>query len=238
MTSTASACLVCARSDAGAIAVGALRPQLTAFLAKRLGDKWDARGHLCRAHLNEARIEFVTQALERERGELGEVEAHIARKAERHATIAQHADDVFERSITRGQRIADGVARIGGSWTFVLSFLLALALWIAFNSLILRGEAFDPYPYILLNLALSCLAALQAPVIMMAQNRLSARDRAQADQDFKVNLKAELEVAGLHDKVDHLLHAQWERMVELQELQIEILTELAAASKDEKTTES
>ena len=121
---------------------------------------------------------------------------------------------------------------MGGSWPFVLGFLATLLLWVALNSLALRDEAFDPYPYILLNLVLSSVAALQAPIIMMSQNRLSARDRLQANQDFRINLKAELEVSSLHEKVDHLLHSQWQHMVELQELQIDLLTELA--SRDAK----
>jgi uncharacterized membrane protein len=91
----------------------------------------------------------------------------------------------------------------------------------------LQKGAFDPYPYILLNLVLSCIAALQAPVIMMSQNRMSAYDRRKADQDFRVNLKAELEIASLHDKVDHLLHAQWEHLVEMQEVQIDLLNQIA-----------
>ena len=102
------------------------------------------------------------------------------------------------------------------------------ALWITTN-VILASGAFDPFPFILLNLGLSCIAALQAPIIMMSQNRTSARDRAQADSDYRVNLKAELEILTLHEKVDHLLHGQWERLVELQDIQITLLEQLNAA---------
>jgi uncharacterized membrane protein len=97
----------------------------------------------------------------------------------------------------------------------------------AVNSLALRQEAFDPYPYILLNLVLSCLAALQAPIIMMSQNRQAERDRVESSHDYETDLKAEIEIASLHDKIDHLLHVQWERMVELQEMQMDLLTEIA-----------
>jgi uncharacterized membrane protein len=99
------------------------------------------------------------------------------------------------------------------------------------NSAMLGRSAFDPYPYILLNLALSCIAAIQAPIIMMSQNRGAARDRLEADEDFRVNLKAELEIAALHEKLDHLTHTQWERMVELQQTQIELLEELREARR-------
>jgi len=99
--------------------------------------------------------------------------------------------------------------------------------WIGINSWLLQAKAFDPYPYILLNLVLSCLAAIQAPIIMMSQNRASARDRIRADEDYKINLKAELEIHALHDKIDHLLHVQWERMAEIQQTQLEVLRELS-----------
>ena len=164
--------------------------------------------------------------LEQERGSLSAVEADVARKAGESLVLAENLDAEFERTITFGQRAADATARIGGSWSFVIAFGVVLATWIAFNTLILAGRAFDPYPYILLNLALSCLAALQAPIIMMAQNRQAARDRAQADQDFRVNLQAEIAILNLHEKVDHLLHAQWERLVELQQIQIDMLNEV------------
>jgi len=143
-----------------------------------------------------------------------------------HLTIARDIDAQFQASTTFGQRAADTVARVGGSWVFVLSFLVLLVVWMAINTFALRSGAFDPYPYILLNLVLSCLAALQAPIIMMSQNRASERDRVESTHDYETDLKAEIEIASLHDKVDHLLHAQWERMVELQEMQMELLTEL------------
>jgi uncharacterized membrane protein len=108
-----------------------------------------------------------------------------------------------------------------------VGFILVLLAWIGLNTWMLRGKAFDPYPYILLNLVLSCIAALQAPIIMMSQNRSAEHDRRRSEQDFRVNLKAELEVASLHDKVDHLLHAQWEHLVEMQEVQIDLLTQIA-----------
>ncbi len=108
----------------------------------------------------------------------------------------------------------------------MIGFGFVLATWIGINTLLLADRAFDPYPYILLNLVLSCLAALQAPIIMMAQNRQAARDRAQADQDFRVNLHAEIAILNLHEKVDHLLHAQWERLVEMQQIQIDLIEEL------------
>lgn len=172
-----------------------------------------------------ARAARVMDELRKERGELSEIEADVARKAADHLVAVRHLEAEFEQRQTFGGRVADGVARIGGSWTFVISMCGVIALWIVRN--VVQGpDAFDPYPFILLNLALSCIAALQAPIIMMSQNRQSARDRAQADSDYRVNLKAELEIASLHEKVDHILHAQWQRLVELQQIQIDLLEAL------------
>jgi uncharacterized membrane protein len=111
--------------------------------------------------------------------------------------------------MTLGQRVADKVAAFGGSWTFIIIFGVVMLIWVTLNSAALFVRHFDPYPYILLNLFLSMIAAIQAPVIMMSQNRQAAKDRLQADQDYQVNLKAELEVAQLHSKLDHI-HAQLE----------------------------
>ncbi|MBK7975140.1 MAG: DUF1003 domain-containing protein [Deltaproteobacteria bacterium] len=113
----------------------------------------------------------------------------------------------------------------------MIAFGVVLTIWMALNTKILGPHPFDPFPFILLNLVLSCLAAIQAPIILMAQNRSAARDRMQADEDYRTNLKAELEIASLHDKMDHLLHSQFERMVEMQEIQLDLLTDLAEASR-------
>ena len=123
---------------------------------------------------------------------------------------ARNPNIAFDEGMTRGQRIADRIAKYGGSWTFILLFLSGLWLWMLYN--IEAGKAFDPYPFILLNLVLSCLAALQAPVIMMSQNRQSAKDRMDAQHDYEVNLKTELEVFGLHTKLDELRE---QRLLEL-----------------------
>ena len=125
-----------------------------------------------------------------------------------------------------GQNIADSVAKFGGSWTFILIFIFILLFWIILNSIALMKKPFDPYPYILLNLVLSCLAALQAPVIMMSQNRQEEKDRIRAENDYQVNLKAEIEIKILHEKLNHLITDQWDRLVEIREIQLELLEDL------------
>lgn len=202
-----------------------VRPQVAEHIA-RTHQVWNGTSFVCRSCLASESGNYVVAALERERGELSTIERELAKKSGESLLIAEHLDEEFQRSITFGQRAADATARIGGSWGFVMGFGLVLATWIALNSFALAGDAFDPYPYILLNLVLSCLAALQAPIIMMAQNRQAARDRAQADQDFRVNLKAEIAIMNLHEKLDHLLHTQWERLLELQQIQIDMLSDL------------
>lgn len=148
--------------------------------------------------------------------------------------VARDVNRAFLDERSFGERVADRIAAFGGSWTFILLFLAFLAGWMALNSGILapRHEAFDTYPYILLNLILSTLAALQAPVIMMSQNRQAARDRLDAANDYDVNLKAETEIRGLHDKLDVLREADWADLVRLQQVQIEMLQRLLAGSAD------
>ena len=228
-THTERVCCICGRSGTRATRIRAevVRPQLASHIAQHYPDRWTGTGYVCRSCLNAERLGFVTTRLTEERGVLSGVEQEVAKKAGLHLTIARNIDEQFQQGITPGQRAADTVARIGGSWTFVLSFLFFLVIWMAINSFLLREASFDPYPYILLNLVLSCLAALQAPIIMMSQNRQSERDRVESTHDYETDLKAEIEIASLHDKIDHLLNAQWERMVELQEVQIDLLTEIA-----------
>jgi uncharacterized membrane protein len=133
----------------------------------------------------------------------------------------------FREKLAFGQRVADKVAAFGGSWTFIFLFLGAMSIWMLFNE---RTSApFDPFPFILLNLILSCLAALQAPVIMMSQNRQAAKDRLEAQHDYEVNLKAEMEITGLHTKLDLLREAQWADLIALQRRQVELLEELREA---------
>ncbi len=221
-------CALCDREGVrGELVRGdSLRAETVARIEREHPERWPGSGYLCRSCLKRERVQLVLERLAQERGALSAVEAEVARRASEHSSIVENLEREFARQITFGQRIADTVAAVGGSWPFVIGFLIVLAIWIAVN-LGLAARAFDPYPFILLNLVLSCLAALQAPVIMMSQNRLSARDRIEADLDFRTNLKAEIEIASLHEKMDHLLHAQFERMVELQEVQLDLLAELA-----------
>jgi uncharacterized membrane protein len=131
-----------------------------------------------------------------------------------------------KENLSKGQKISDKVARFGGSWAFIITFFAILVVWIAFNVLALAADRFDPYPFILMNLILSCIAALQAPVIMMSQNRQEEKDRKRAENDYLINLKAELEVRSLNQKIDLLLEEQISLLVDSQARQLEILERL------------
>lgn len=210
----------------------AIRPSLADYIRARLLDREIVDDdEICRACRYRYRTAHVLNELEAERGQLTAIEREVAQKAAEHETVARRIDEAFVRGATTGQRTADAVARVGGSWPFVIGFLVFLGIWMAVNAWLLVTRAFDPYPFILLNLVLSCIAALQAPIIMMSQNRAAMRDRMQADEDYRVNLKAEIEIAALHEKVDHLLHAQWENLIEMQETQIDLLEELVALTR-------
>lgn len=133
--------------------------------------------------------------------------------------------------------MADRVADFGGSWRFVIIFGAVLLVWVAINSAVLLWRPFDPYPFILLNLILSCLAAVQAPVIMMSQNRQESKDRMRGEQDYRVNLRAELEIRHLHAKMDELMSHQWQRLMEIQEIQMEFMQQFVPPSRKGEHTE-
>jgi uncharacterized membrane protein len=185
-------------------------------------DKW-----ICRTDLNRYRSQYVHQLLESEKGDLTSLEQEVLHSLREHETLAKDVDTEFEHEWSLGERLADRIAAFGGSWTFLICFGAFLVLWIGVNSFILYARPPDPYPYILLNLILSCIAAIQAPVIMMSQNRQEAKDRLRSQHDYQVNLKAELEIRHLHEKVDHLLSHQWERLAQIQEIQLELLSEIS-----------
>ena len=159
---------------------------------------------------------------------LRERERRIVKRFVERAHISRNTNREFDDERTAGQRVADKVAAFGGSWTFIIIFAAILLSWVIINSYVLvrRGDAFDPYPYILLNLFLSMLAAVQAPVIMMSQNRQAAKDRLDAAHDYEVNLKAELEIMSLHEKMDELRESKWEDLLRLQQEQIKMLVRL------------
>ena len=204
----------------------ALRDAVAQQIAREHPD-WSQEKFICRPDLNRYRGAYVHSLLESEKGELTSLENEVLTSLRNHETLSKNVDSEFEGEWTLGERLADRIATFGGSWIFLILFGLFLLVWIGINSFILYAHPPDPYPYILLNLILSCLAAIQAPIIMMSQNRQEAKDRLRSEHDYQVNLKAELEIRHLHEKLDHLLSHQWERLAQIQEIQLELLAEIS-----------
>jgi len=220
-------CIVCQKSKSpqeGQIAE-LIRPSLLEFTKKRRPG-WDGTGFICFEDLGEFRKNYVKEVLQDEIGELSALDHEVIESLQQHEILSSDISKQFETKLTFGERLSDRIASFGGSWKFIISFGVVIVFWIAINVVLLATRAFDPFPFILLNLILSCLAALQAPVIMMSQNRVEARDRLRAENDYKVNLKAELEIRHLHEKIDHLLRRQYNRLFEIQQIQIELLEEI------------
>lgn len=206
------------------IALDALRPSL-ADRIRHDHPHLEADAQISRQELARYRSLYVAELLKEEHGELSELDREVAESLARHETLAENPEEEYDDHRTLGERLSDGLATFGGSWAFLISFAVFLGVWMLIN--IIEGDmkAFDPYPFILLNLLLSCLAAIQAPVIMMSQKRQEAKDRLRSENDYRVNLKAELEIRHLHEKMDYLIQRQWQRLTEIQQLQLEIMQE-------------
>jgi len=170
--------------------------------------------------------------------ELTELEKHVAHHITERTPISTNVIEDLSRQSTFGQKMADKVASFGGSWIFISLFMGVMVIWILLNSFILikLNSSFDPYPYILLNLVLSMLAAVQAPIILMSQNRQAYKDRLSAEHDYEVNLKAELEIIGLHEKVDSLREKQWSELISIQQEQLRLLRQLLEDPKKNQGT--
>ena len=204
------------------IAAKFIRPTMLEFIRKDY-PLFSQNHYLALEELNAYRERYITECLKKEMGQLSVLETTVLNSLTDTNTIA-NLDDPQPLSI--GQRIADKVASFGGSWRFIILFGLFLVVWILLNAWLWGNQGFDPYPFILLNLLLSCLAAIQAPVIMMSQNRQEEKDRERAKKDYMVNLKSELEIRILHEKIDHLIMHQQQELLEIQQIQIEMMHDI------------
>ncbi len=181
---------------------------------------------ICATDLNRYRAAHMERLLEDEKGELSDLEEQVIRSIREEEILTENINEEFDQGLTFGDRVSDKIAEFGGSWRFILSFGAVLIAWIVANSIFLARRPFDPFPYILLNLVLSCIAALQAPVIMMSQNRQETKDRLRSENDYRVNLKSELEIRVLNERMEHLLKKQWQRLLEIQEIQTDLIRQL------------
>ena len=230
-------CQICGKQKKASVSVlGELvRPSVVNIIVKSHPD-WSPEKYICFTDLNRFRGQYVKDIMEEEKGELSSIDQEVIKSLSEHDLLAKNTAKEYEDQLTFGERTADKVAEFAGSWSFIAFATGIIIVWILLNTFMVIFE-WDPYPFILLNLVLSCIAALQAPIIIMSQNRQTERDRMQAEEDYKVNLKAELEIRHLSDKIDHILTRQWERMMDIQQIQMELMEEIAqkAGKVDEKT---
>ena len=219
-------CAICGKEARETALFGSVRPAIAEMMAAE-HPNLTANDTICGRHVSDYRTRYVAGLLERERGELSDLERQVVESLAREETVSRNVEAAWDNRRTTGERVADLVADFGGSWTFIGTFFFVLVVWMAFNVWATTRTVFDPYPFILLNLVLSCLAAIQAPIIMMSQKRQEAKDRLRSENDYRVNLKAELEIRNLHEKMDHLINRQWERLAEIQQIQLEIMQDMA-----------
>ncbi|EJG03004.1 MULTISPECIES: DUF1003 domain-containing protein [Flavobacterium] len=194
-------------------------------LIKKEYPDFDAEDCISINELNVYRQKYISNYLSSEIGALSAMEKNVISSLKEDKSIVSIVEEE-EETRNLGQKVADKVADFGGSWTFIISFVVFISVWIGSNVFIFLNKGFDPYPFILLNLILSCVAALQAPVIMMSQNRQEEKDRNRAKKDFMINLKSELEIRLIHDKIDHLIMHQQQELIEIQKVQIEMMNDI------------
>ncbi|MDD4898812.1 MAG: DUF1003 domain-containing protein [Methanocellales archaeon] len=207
-----------------AVSAETIRPSISKLIKKKFPN-WSTTSYISKEDLKEFRKRYIEELLKKEKGELSRIEKEVLNSLLQHETIVKNTNVEIDRSLTFGERWSDKIANFAGSWNFISIFFVTILLWVAVNSLRVLTKPIDPFPFILLNLVLSCLAAVQAPIILMSQNRKETRDRLRAENDYKINLKSELEIRLLHEKIDHLAQVQWKRLLEIQQLQIDLLEE-------------
>jgi uncharacterized membrane protein len=223
-----SPCTICGEhtKQGELVAADSIRESIAALIRKEY-PAFSAGSYICTADLNRFRAHYVRKVLEKEQDELAVLEEKISRSVIDHNLTAKNINVEFDKQLGFGDRLSDRLADFAGSWPFIAMFVGVLFVWIAVNTVVLMDRSFDPYPFIFLNLVLSALAAIQAPFIIMSQNRQEARDRLHAEHDYLVNLNTETEIHQLHRKIDHIIISQGERLLEIQSIQVELLEDLA-----------
>lgn len=215
------------------IAYNALKPEILHQIKKDFPD-FSEGDYLSVETVNLYRRKFLESMLNAENREISRLEKEVINAIQNDSLLSENIEPDLKSDLTFGQKLADKIAVFGGSWTFIIFFFSFLLIWMAINIWVLAAKPFDPYPFILLNLILSCLAAIQAPIIMMSQNRQEQKDRLRSEHDYKINLKAELEIRLLHEKIDHLIIHQNKRLLDIQELQLDYLEELSKKKNAKK----
>ena len=187
---------------------------------------FDRKCYISQDELNKYRNLYLKNLMEQEVGEIDQLENQVYEAISNNKVLSENIEIDIDEKLTFGQKVADKIAVFGGSWNFIILFFTFIVLWMSVNIWILITKPFDPFPFILLNLILSCLAAIQAPIIMMSQNRQEQKDRQRSEHDYKINLKAELEIKILHEKIDHLILHQNKALLEIQQIQSDYLSDI------------
>ena len=231
-----SNCVVCKKDFATAdlVPFTAVR-NIISDMIKHDFSEWSDGCYICKSDITAYRAKEVQLIIEEEVGELSGLEKEVLESLQRHELLSSNTEQEFDQERTFGEKLSDRLATFGGSWKFLIIFSFFLLCWITINSLVMFWRPADPYPFILLNLLLSCLAAVQAPIIMMSQNRQEEKDRLRSQHDYQVNLKAELEIRLIHEKLDHLLLKQWQRLMEIQAAQIEEIGDIKQSLANRRT---
>lgn len=193
-----------------------------------------AEGYISRDLLKKYRERYIETIIEDHKGELSKLDKEVVKSLVEHKSLVRDMNKQIQQETTFAEKLSDKIANFGGSWAFIIIFMVFIFFWVVLNAVLIVTKPIDPFPFILLNLFLSCIAALQAPVILMSQNRKDVKDRLRAENDYKINLKAELEIRALHEKIDNLTQNQWERLLEIQQLQLDMIQERGKDYKNSK----
>lgn len=207
-----------------------IRGQIREMIAADIGG-WDENGYVSIEQLNIYRNKYLSSIIAEENGEIENLDKEVLESIQKAEPLTINVNEELEDKLSFGQKISDRMASFVGSWPFIIIFTIFLFIWISLNIFVLIKKPFDPYPFILLNLILSCIAAIQAPLIMMSQNRQEMKDRIRSQNDYKVNLKAELEIRQLHEKLDYILLSQGRRLFDIQQIQIEMMEQILEREK-------
>lgn len=228
-TTTGIVCQICRQPFKLGEVINAklIEPPIAQLIREQQGTA-PSESYICLQDLNRFRTQYVTETIRAANQDASDLQKEMAAGLqEAKDVLSRNINQEFDRRLTLGERLSDRLADFGGSWIFISAFLVMLVAWMGINGWLLLNKGFDPYPYILLNLVLSCLAAIQAPVILMSQNRQEAKDRLRSEHDYEINLKAEIEIRKLHEKMDHLLMHQWQRLLDIQQLQVTLMEEIS-----------
>lgn len=208
-----------------------IREGIFEFIQSKYPD-FNRESYISMSELNHFRRLYFTSIVNQSKTELSSIDPDVMKSIEDNSFLSKQVNDEDQDRLSLGQRLADKIALFGGSWSFIIFFFSFILIWMVVNSILLASKAFDVYPFILLNLILSCLAAIQAPIIMMSQNRQEQKDRQRSEMDYKINLKAEFEIKIMNEKIDHIL-MQLDKNLKIQELQTDYLEELSKNLKND-----